>query len=123
MQANDVIWRNPMSRGSAVAATGTGVLLLATAPSPAAAVATLAAPAAATDPLAPMLAVVSLAAWLLLSWLLVVAAAASIAQLPGATGRVASAVTRRLAPVAVRRLVEVSLGLSVATGVLAASPA
>src|SRR3954469_23601605 len=123
MQANESIRRNSMSRGSAVAATAAGLVLLASAPSPAAAGATLAAPTAAPDPLAPLLAVVSLAAWLLLSWLLVVAAAASLAQLPGATGRAASAVTRRLAPVAVRRLVEVSLGLSVATGVLAASPA
>src|SRR3954463_14595286 len=108
MQANERHRGDPMSRGTAVAATATGLALLAAAPSPATAVATLASPQTATDPLAPLLAVVALAAWLLLLWLLLVPPATSAARLPGATGGIAAAVTRRIAPAAVRRLVEVS---------------
>src|SRR5206468_9228317 len=42
---------------------------------------------------------------------------------PGVGGRLAAQVARSVAPTAVRRFLEVSLGLSVAVGVLGASPA
>jgi nucleoid-associated protein YgaU len=112
-----------MARGTAVATAATGLALLAAAPSPATALGTLADPAAAADPLAPLLAAMALCAWVLLAWLLVVAAATAASRLPGHAGSAASRITRRIAPAGVRRLVEVSLGLTVAVGVLGASPA
>jgi hypothetical protein len=111
-----------MSRGGAVAGTAAGVALLAAAPTPAAALATLATPTAG-DPLGPLLALIALVAWALLAWLVAVAAAVSATRLPGAAGLIGDALARRVAPAAVRRLVEVALGVSVAAGVLGASPA
>jgi hypothetical protein len=111
-----------MNRGGAPAGCAAGVALLAAAPSPAAALATLATPAAA-DPLGPLLALIALVAWALLAWLVAVAAAVSSTRLPGAAGLVGHALARRVAPAAVRRLVEVALGVGVAAGVLGASPA
>ncbi|MCU1590696.1 MAG: hypothetical protein JWP11_1952, partial [Frankiales bacterium] len=85
-----------------------GVVLLAAAPAPSAALATLRETATAPDATAPVLALVALVAWALLAWLLLVATAATLAARgPGAAGRVADAVARRVAPVAIRRVVEV----------------
>jgi nucleoid-associated protein YgaU len=95
-------------------------LLLAVAPTPAAAVHDLRSPAAA-DPAGPLVAAVALLAELLLCWLLVVVAATSASRLPGWGGPVARRLASRIAPVAVRRLVEVSLGVTVVVG--AAVPA
>ncbi|MBK5307455.1 MAG: LysM peptidoglycan-binding domain-containing protein [Frankiaceae bacterium] len=96
-------------------------MLLAAAPSPSTAAAALAARGA--DPVAPVVALAALAAWSLVGWLLLVTAGTLAARLPGASGRTAGTVTRRIAPAAVRRLVEMSLGLTVAVGGLAGSPA
>jgi len=112
-----------MTRASALATAAAGAALLAAAPPPAAAITTLSAPATAVDPLAPLLALLALVAWTLLAWLLVVALASTAARLPGLPGRVGEWVARRIAPVGVRRLVEVTLGLTVAAGGLGASPA
>jgi hypothetical protein len=108
-------------RSGAPAAAGAALLL--TAPAPGTAVGTLQTATAAPDPLAPLLALVALIAWALVGWLLLVAAGSLATRLPGTAGRVAAAGTRRVAPAAVRRLVEVSLGLTVAVGALGASPA
>ncbi|MDX6199126.1 MAG: hypothetical protein QOJ79_2277 [Actinomycetota bacterium] len=112
-----------MSRASALATAVLGAALLATAPGPAAAVRTLATATATPAPLAPLLALVSLGAWSLLVWLLLVALATEGSRLPGLAGQVAGGLTRRIAPAGVRRFVEVALGLTVAVGALGAAPA
>jgi hypothetical protein len=112
-----------MSRSGALAGATAGVALLASAPSPAAALATLATPTGTADPLAPLLALLALVAWALLAWLVAVTAAVSATRLPGAAGLAGRALARRVAPAAVRRVLELALGLTVAAGVLGASPA
>ncbi|MDT7570578.1 MAG: hypothetical protein QOE05_752 [Actinomycetota bacterium] len=112
-----------MSRGGVLAAGSAGLLLLAAAPMPPAAVAALTAPAGAADPLAPLISLLALMAWALLTWLLLVALATSAARLPGLPGRVADRCAGRVAPAGVRRLVDVALGLTVAASVLGAAPA
>ena len=112
-----------MSRARAVVTAGAGLALLAAAPSPHSAVTTLASPAAAADPSAPLLSAIAVSAWFLLAWLLSVAVAASAANLPGTAGQLAKLLARRIAPAGLRRLVEVSLGVSLAAGVLGAAPA
>jgi hypothetical protein len=109
----------PVQVWSAVAAV---VALLVASPSPATAAGTLAAATAATDPLAPLLAVVSLIAWALAGWLLLVAVSASLARVPGAAGRASDRLASRLAPAGLRRLVELSLGRTVAIGAVAVEP-
>lgn len=105
--------------GAAVAA----LLLLLAAPSPGSAVRALRAAADATDPTGPLVALVALLAWVLAGWLLLTALLTTGAHLPGLVGRLLDAVARRVAPAAVRRAVEVALGLTVAVGALGASPA
>lgn len=95
-----------------------GALLLA-APSPGSAVAALAEPSATGDGTAPLVALVSLVAWALTAWLALVVLLAVAAHAGGRSGSAAAALARRTAPVAVRRAVEVALGLSVTAGVLA----
>ncbi|MCW2726320.1 MAG: hypothetical protein JWN35_3241, partial [Frankiales bacterium] len=105
---------------------GTGLatgLLLAAAPSPAQAVHTVSTAAAATDPCTPLVALVALAAWVLAGWVLLTALLLAGGRLPGLVGRGARGACRRVAPYALRRLVEVALGLTVAAGALGASPA
>ena len=111
--------RRPVVLGALCAAA----LLLAAAPAPAAALRTLRAPAAAPDPTGPLVALVALLAWTLAAWLLVAVALTAGGHLPGVAGRVLHAVARRTVPAAVRRSAEVALGLTVAVGVLGASPA
>lgn len=98
-------------------------LLLRTAPRPAVALRELAHAGSASDPAAPLVALVALVAWALAAWLLLTGLVTAAAHLPGAAGLVSAVVARRLAPAAVRRAVEVALGLTVAVGVLGASPA
>ena len=101
---------------------GAALLLLVAAPSPASALRALRA-ADAGDPSAPLVALLSLVAWALAGWLALTTAVTAAGHLPGAAGRVGSAVARRIAPAAVRGAVEVALGVSVAVGALGASPA
>ncbi|GAC1442021.1 MAG: hypothetical protein NVS3B26_03660 [Mycobacteriales bacterium] len=120
------------SAGAQLAGTLTGLVtctgvLLSAAPSLADAVQTLSCarltPAAdcSDDPMAPLLALVAVAAWATLVWLLVIAGTALASRLPGVTGRLAAVVCARLAPAALRRLIEVSFGLTVAAGILGGS--
>lgn len=111
--------RRTVLLGTAAAA----LLLLLAAPTPAASVRTLRDTGSATDQAAPLLALLSLLAWLLAGWLLVTLAVTAGSHLPGGVGRLLAAVSRRLAPTTVRKAVEVALGLTVAVGVLGASPA
>jgi hypothetical protein len=62
--------------------------------------------------------------WVLLGWVMLVLAFAALGLVPGAIGRVAAEVTRRVTPVAMRRAARLALGLAVAAGpVAAAAPA
>lgn len=97
--------------------------LATTAPTPSRARRELFAPTADGDPTAPVVAAVSLLAWLLAAWLLATVVLALAAHLPGTGGRAASLAVRGVAPLAVRRAVEVALGLTVATGALGATAA
>lgn len=110
--------RRPVLLGATVA----GLLLLVAAPSPWAAVDALREPPAG-DPTASLVALISLLAWLLTAWLLVTVALTAGGHLPGALGRACRTAVRRVAPVGVRRAVEVALGLSIVVGVVGAPPA
>ncbi|MCU1673768.1 MAG: hypothetical protein JWN77_1881, partial [Frankiales bacterium] len=87
--------------GTALAAL---VLLLA-APSPATAVADLQHAGGAADPFVPLVAAVTLLAYLLAGWLLAVVLATLAGRLPGIAGRAAAGIAARIAPAAVRRAV------------------
>jgi len=111
--------RRTVVLGTAAAA----LLLLVAAPSPAASVGTLREAGSATDQTAPLVALLSLLAWVLAAWLLLTVAVTAGGHLPGLAGRALAALSRRIAPATVRKAVEVALGLTVAVGVLGASPA
>ncbi len=71
------------------------------------------------DPTAPLLAVVALAVWACTAWLALLVLLTCLGRLPGAVGRTGQALSRRLAPAAVRTFVQVATGLTVAGTVLA----
>jgi nucleoid-associated protein YgaU len=107
------------SAAACVAVTVPVVLLVATGQGPASAWVTLSGAGTAADPVAPLLALITLLAWTTTGWLLVTVAATAGGHLPGDTGRLLAGLARRLAPVAVRRTVELTLGLTVVAGGLA----
>lgn len=111
--------RRPVVLGTAAAS----LLLLLAAPTPSAALGQLRDAGDATDSSGPLVAAVALLAWVLALWLVLVALLTLAGRLPGLAGQVFGAVSRRVAPAALRRAVEVALGLTVAVGVLGASPA
>jgi hypothetical protein len=74
---------------------------------------------ASADPFAAVVPAVALLAWVLLLWLGATALLTVAGQLPGALGRGATVATRSIAPRAVRRAVELALGLSLAAGAVA----
>lgn len=110
------------ARSTATAAAAIAGLLYA-APRPTQAVETLRGAGSAADAAAPLVALVALLAWALLAWLVLVAVTIAAARVPGAVGGYAGTAAGRLAPAAVRRLVQITLGLTVATGVIGTSPA
>lgn len=99
-----------------VGGVGAGTALLVAAPPPATAWHTVTAAASAADPTAPLLAVLTLTAQLLLGWLALTAALCLLERRPGAGGRAAGRVAGRVAPAALRRVVAVGLGVAVAAG-------
>jgi nucleoid-associated protein YgaU len=110
----------PIARTAALCGALAG--LLGCAPSPTTAVSTLGEPSAGGvfaggDVTAPVVALLSLAAWVVAGWLLAATALTACSRLPGLRGRAGAAVLRRVAPATVRRCLEVALGLTVATGV------
>jgi hypothetical protein len=105
--------------GAAVAVA----LLFTAAPTPTAAVGAIASAGTAVDPFAPVVAAVSLVAWLLAGWLAAVVGCTAAARIPGQVGRAAAAACARVAPRSVRRAVEVALGLTVVIAGIGASPA
>jgi hypothetical protein len=111
-------------RAALIGVTGAlGALLLA-APRPDTALADLRAVGAAADATAPVVALLALCAWLLAGWLALTLLLALLTRAPGTAGRLGRAAARRVAPAAVRRAVEVALGLGVTVGAFgAAGPA
>lgn len=109
-----------MSRRTATAALALGALLATAPPSTALRLLT-ASPSG--DPTGALVGAVALTAWALVGWLLLAAAVTAAGHLPGVAGRVTAAIARRVAPQAVRRAVEVALGLAVTGAVLGTSPA
>jgi nucleoid-associated protein YgaU len=105
-----------------LASVATGLLLL-LAPTPTAALRALREPAATADVTAPLVALLSLIAWLLAGWLLLTTTLTTGAHLPGTTGRASRSAARRLAPAALRHGIELSLGLTVVVGVVGCPPA
>ena len=97
--------------------------LLLAAPSPSSAVRALASPGSSASPTDPVVALAALVAWGLTGWLALVLASTVAARLPGGAGRAAGAVARRVAPAALRRALEVALGLAVTATALGAGTA
>lgn len=98
------------------------IALLAAAP-PSRALPALLSPSAAADPTAPLVALIALVAWALLVWLSLVSVVTLAGRLPGVAGQAAAALARRMAPAAVRRLVALALGATLATGVAGSTTA
>jgi LysM repeat protein len=111
--------RRSVVLGTAAAA----LLLLLAAPTPSSSLRTLRNVGAATDAAAPLVALLALLAWALAAWLLLTVAVTAGGHLPGWAGTALRALGRRVAPATARRAVEIGLGLTVAVGVLGASPA
>lgn len=109
--------------GPALVVVAVGLVLLMAAPPPSTAWRELRATSSALDPTGPLVAAAALLAWALATWLAVTVLVTAAGQLPGVAGRLAGAGARRIAPAAIRRAVEVMLGLTVAVGVLGAAPA
>ncbi len=109
--------------GPALVVMAVGLVLLLAAPPPSTAWRELRATSSALDPTGPLVAAAALLAWALATWLAVTVLVTAAGQLPGVAGRLAGAGARRIAPAAIRRAVEVTLGLTVAVGVLGAAPA
>lgn len=99
------------------------LLLVLAGPSPADAVGELRLSASAADPTGPLVAVAALIAWGLAGWLALTVVLTLLVRVPGQAGRAADALTRRLAPPALRRLVGTALGATMAAGTLLAAPA
>lgn len=89
------------------------------APSPAASIEVLRGPgsplAGPADVATVLVALVAVAGWALLGWLVVIAGLQLLSAIPGCTGRLASGLASALAPIAVRRGLAVLLGLSLTT--------
>lgn len=67
--------------------------------------------------------VAALAAWVVLTWLVVASSVSMASRLPGAAGRIADLLSRRIAPAALRRAIDLALGVAVTAAVVAPSTA
>lgn len=112
---SSVVTPPPSRRRTALATAAAGLVLLLAAPSPAAGLSQLRDPAPA-DPFGPVVAGISLLAWAVALWLALTVLVTLAAARNGRTSRLSRAVATRIAPVAVRRAVELSLGLTIAVG-------
>jgi nucleoid-associated protein YgaU len=72
-----------------------------------------------SGPTAPLLALVSVAAWVCTGWLCLVAALEHGARLPGTVGHLTAQAVRRVAPSSIRALVRLAVGASLTASVLA----
>lgn len=109
-------------RTPVLGALAAAVVLVLSAPPPWQGVRQLSATATALDATGPLVALVGLLAWSCAAGLLLSAALTAGSRLPGPAGQALARVTTRLVPGAVRRSLEVALGLTLVTGALA-SPA
>ena len=112
-----------MQRHAMAVVGASGLLLAAAGAPPAAALRSLSSLSASTSPTGPVVAAASVLAWLLVIWLGVVVVTGAAAALPGAGGRTAAALARRLTPAAVRRIIELGLGVTLAASAPGAAPA
>ena len=112
-------------RGTALLLILTSAALVLVAPSPVTALPELVrSSTGATDPTGPLLAAVALCAWLCAAWLLASTALTAAGRLlPGPAGRTIAALATRCAPMALRRVAELALGVTVATASLGGSGA
>ncbi len=108
--------------GRVLSVVTAGLALLATAP-PSTAWRELHGADPTVDHTGPVVAAAALLAWALAAWLAMTVLVTAAGRLPGMAGRLAGAGARRIAPAAVRRAVELALGLTVAAGGLGAVPA
>ena len=106
-----------------LAACTAAVLLRVCAPSPTGVLRASRTGASAADPTALLVAALALAAHALVLWLVAAVLATLAARLPGLPGRLGAVLARRCAPAAVRRGLELALGVTVTVGTLAGSPA
>ena len=107
--------REGCGRGRSWAATAaaTAVLALA-APRPAPALVQLSEINSSHDPFAPLVAVLNLFAWAAALWLALCVVITVAGDCPGWTGQLGRVLSRRLVPAALRRTLQLSLGLTVA---------
>lgn len=110
-------------RTSALACAGAGGSLLLAGACPASSWSQLRAPGAAGTATGPVVAALSLGGWALVLWLAVTVALTASSRLPGLVGLVSAVAARHVAPTAVRRGVELALGLGLAAGAAGAAPA
>ena len=109
-----------------VVVLGAGAALLAAAPRPTQALASLHTAVPAGDSTAPLVGAVALVAWSLVGYLGLLAVLAATSRLPGRIGSAGSAALQRSAPATVRRALVVVLGIGVVlapAGVASAGPA
>lgn len=97
--------------------------LVAAAPGPLASLRTLADAGSAADVAGPLVALLTLLAWVCAAYLLTVAALTAGSRLPGLAGAALAAVARVAAPAGLRRALEVALGVTLAVGTLAGTAA
>lgn len=112
-----------MSRLTLLAAPTAVTLLHLLGPGPEAALGTLAGAGGATDPQPVLVAALDLAAWALVSWLILVLLVVAAGRLPGMLGAAFSGAARCLAPASVRQLAQLALGLGATALLLTADPA
>ncbi len=106
------------------AGAGASALLLLTATAPPTDAWTALLPrSTSADPTTAVVAAAILLAWVLALWLLGAVAVAAASGLPGAAGRAGGAVARRVAPASVRRIVELTLGVTLTATLPPAVPA
>ncbi len=114
----------PAGRGRSWAAAAVAVLVLAVAaPRPGSALHQLTDVSSATDPFAPLVAAVTLVAWAAALWLALSVLVTVAGDCPGWTGRIGRALSRRLVPAAMRRTLQLTLGLTMAVSALGATTA
>lgn len=111
------------SRGTLLGLVAALGALALSAPDPISALSQVRAASTATDPTGPVVAALALLAWGVGLWLALTALLVLAARAPGARGRAAARMARRVAPAAVRRSVELTLGLSITLGTIGAVPA
>lgn len=113
-----------MRRRAALPAGAVAALLLVVAsPTPMESVRVLLAASAAAEPAEPLVALVALLCWSLAGWLVLTALLTGTSRLPGRCGAAGTAVLRRVAPVAIRQAVALTLGVGVVVGAVGVNTA